>query len=372
MDKLRNLSEVEFISNFRKTLSKKDYNSTTLIAIKTAEIFRDIIQVKDLYSSLEELLLIVKTIGKMFIAVDLMQFSVGNIVKRILHIINLEKQKHFAQNLKTQNFEKSEDMRRQTIYRLNSLCNLVKKEDLSLTSNISSNLESKDFSIEVSRDNILSDIEELISSLEESSNLINNQAHEHINNDDIILTANNSGQLHEFLLEAAKTKNFHVIIAESCPSMSGRIQARNLSKKGIKTTLISDSSIFALIPRVNKVVIGTRAVMANGGLISYNGVTNICLAAQTFSIPVVVIASTFKFTPMYPFDHETFNEQLSPDTIYNSKFDGKIDNIKFNSPAYDYVPPDLITIYITDLGPQVPAYIYRMFNELYSQEDYFL
>ena len=148
--------------------------------------------------------------------------------------------------------------------------------------------------------------------------------------------------------------------------------ANKLFKSGIKTTLISDSSIFSIMPRISKVLIGTRSVMANGGLISYNGVYNICLAAQTFSIPVIVISGCFKLTPMYPFDHETFNEQLSPDTIYNCKYDGDLSNITFNSPAYDYVPPEFISMFITDKGDFHPTYMYRLFNEFYSQQDFYL
>jgi translation initiation factor eIF-2B subunit beta len=147
-----------------------------------------------------------------------------------------------------------------------------------------------------------------------------------------------------------------------------------LAAKGIKTTVISDSAVFAIMPKVNKVIIGTRAIMANGGLISYNGVYNVCLCAQTYSIPVIVVGGTFKLTPMYPFGNETFNEFISPDKIYGSdvEYKGDLGNIKFNTPAYDYVPPECITIYITNHGSQNPAYIYRLFAELYSQEDYFL
>jgi len=148
--------------------------------------------------------------------------------------------------------------------------------------------------------------------------------------------------------------------------------AKNLSKTGIKTTLISDSSIYSIMPHISKVLIGTRAVMANGGLITYNGVYNLCLAAQNYNIPVVVVSGTFKLTPLYPFDHETFNEQLSPDTIYNSKYDGNFSNITFNSPAYDYVPPEFINIFVMDNGSYHPSYLYRLFNEYYSQSDYSL
>ncbi len=139
-------------------------------------------------------------------------------------------------------------------------------------------------------------------------------------------------------------------------------------------TIIPDSAVFAIMPKVNKVIIGTHAIMANGGLISYNGVYNVCLCAQMFSIPVIVVGGTFKLTPMYPFGNETFNEFISPDMIYrnDSEHKGDISNMKFNTPKYDYVPPECITIYITNHGSQNPAYIYRLFAELYSQEDYVL
>jgi translation initiation factor eIF-2B subunit beta len=145
-----------------------------------------------------------------------------------------------------------------------------------------------------------------------------------------------------------------------------------LNKKGIITTIVPDSSVAAIMSKINKVIIGTRAIMANGGLISYNGVYNVCLAASKFNIPVIVVGGTFKLTPMYPFTHETFNELLSPDKVFKLKNDENISNIKFYVPAYDYVPPQLITTYVTNNGNQNPSYIYRLFNELYSQEDYFL
>jgi len=163
-----------------------------------------------------------------------------------------------------------------------------------------------------------------------------------------------------------------VIIAESAPNLGGVNQARNLAKYGIKTTVISDASIYSIMSRVNKVIIGTHSIMANGGLISYSGIYNVCLSAQAFSIPVIVVAGTYKLTPYFPFDHQTFNELYSPNTIFKKDFSTDLSNFKFFSPVYDYVPPDLVTIYITNQGSQNPAYIYRFFNEFYSQEDYLL
>ena len=69
------------------------------------------------------------------------------------------------------------------------------------------------------KENILANIDDLISELESISDYIKELAFDHINDNDTILTANHSDQLEEFFIEAAKLKNFHVIIAESAPSL---------------------------------------------------------------------------------------------------------------------------------------------------------
>lgn len=68
--------------------------------------------------------------------------------------------------------------------------------------------------------------------------------------------------------------------------------------------------------RVDKVIISTHAIMANGGLITSAGAYMTCLAAYEFSVPVLVIGPLYKFTPIYPFDLDLFNEHMSPLTIF--------------------------------------------------------
>ena len=47
--------------------------------------------------------------------------------------------------------------------------------------------------------------------------------------------------------------------------LQGHEMATSLAKVGIETTVITDSAVFAMMSRVNKVIIGTHTVMANGG-----------------------------------------------------------------------------------------------------------
>ncbi len=377
------LEHLPLTEDFRKKIRKKEYESSTKISIETAKLLKDIIQYSienKLVTHHEDLLNLIRNLGKSFISMDQLQFSIGNIVKRILFIIREEVDKliSFRENISD---SKSNLKKLSNVTSLNLLTDY--KNIKMMTRKDSKIEEDQEKKISVSNiekispdmmNNILQNIEELISELETTSDITKEKANEHINDNDIILTANHSDQLEDFFIECSKTKKFKVIVSKSSPKLNGYIQAKNLIKNGIDTTLIEDTGIYSIMPKITKVIIGTRAIVANGGLISYNGIYNLCLFANMFNIPVIVVGGTFKLTPLYVFGHDTYNEFLSPDVIFgkNVKFNGDIGNIRFNVPGYDYVPPELITIFITNYGSQNPTNIYRLFMELYSQEDYFL
>ena len=57
-----------------------------------------------------------------------------------------------------------------------------------------------------------------------------------------------------------------MIVAEAAPFYGGHELSASLAKSKIATTLITDSAIFAVMSRVNKVIVGTHTIMADGGL----------------------------------------------------------------------------------------------------------
>ena len=377
------LEHLPLTEDFRKKIRKKEYESSTKISIETAKLLKDIIQYSienKLVTHHEDLLNLIRNLGKSFISMDQLQFSIGNIVKRILLIIREEVDKLIS--FRENNSDSKSNLKK--LSNVTSLNLLTDYKNIKMMRRKDSKIEEdQEKKISVSNiekispdmmNNILQNIEELISELETTSDIIKEKANEHINDNDIILTANHSDQLEDFFIECSKTKKFKVIVSKSSPKLNGYIQAKNLIKNGIDTTLIEDTGIYSIMPKITKVIIGTRAIVANGGLISYNGIYNLCLFSNMFNIPVIVVGGTFKLTPLYVFGHDTYNEFLSPDVIFgkNVKFNGDIGNIRFNVPGYDYVPPELITIFITNYGSQNPTNIYRLFMELYSQEDYFL
>jgi|Transcript_30952 translation initiation factor eIF-2B subunit beta len=78
--------------------------------------------------------------------------------------------------------------------------------------------------------------------------------------------------------------------------------AKQLSQKGISTTLIPDACVYTIMSRVNKVIIATHGLMANGGLITASGVLGVCEAASAHKVPVIAICGLYKLSPLFPFD----------------------------------------------------------------------
>ena len=156
--------------------------------------------------------------------------------------------------------------------------------------------------------------------------------------------------------------------------------AASLAEAEIPTTVINDSAIFAMMVRVNKVILPCHAVMANGGLIANAGTHAVCAAAKLYEVPVVCVTGLYKLSPLYPYDQDTFNVQLSPSGILSFEDADAADKVNVANPQFDYNPPELVHLYVTNFsvvpslrsGSHQTSYIYRLLNEYYCPEDYAL
>ncbi|TVY73394.1 putative translation initiation factor eIF-2B subunit beta [Lachnellula suecica] len=245
---------------------------------------------------------------------------------------------------------------------------------------------SKDLKAEV-----IEGIEEIIDELDQADDRIAAQALEHIHSNEVILTHSSSLSVQKFLLEAAKKRKFTVIIAESYPndheathlSVTRKIDtdgegatdtstprfSKSLSDAGITVILMTDASIFAIMSRVNKVILATHAVIANGGLIAAAGARIIAKAARVHRTPVIVVSGVYKLSPEYPFEFESLIEYGDPGTIVKYQDGALVENLEVDNPVYDYVPPDLVDLYITNIGAHAPSYLYRIVADHYKTED---
>ncbi|XP_032684005.1 translation initiation factor eIF-2B subunit beta isoform X2 [Odontomachus brunneus] len=280
-----------------------------------------------------------------------LEACIGNMVRRILQIIREE----YTSELKNKTDEIDSQ---ESLHKI-----LTAESDQQI-----------DFNIPVPclKSALIEHINEFETELETCSENIIQQASEHIHSNEIIMTIGKSKLVEEFFKRAATTRAFEVIVAEGGPLLSGHEMAVNLAKTKIKTTLISDAAIFAMMSRVNKVIIGTDTVMANGGLRAISGSHTVAQAAKHYSVPVMVLLPLYKLSPLYLYHkQDSFNRHVSP-------FLGLIENnnaqlltkIRAYNPMFDYVPPDLVTLFISNTGGNAPSYVYRLLSELYHPDDY--
>ncbi|KAL2073714.1 hypothetical protein VTL71DRAFT_11040 [Oculimacula yallundae] len=248
------------------------------------------------------------------------------------------------------------------------------------------NTSTKDLKAEV-----ISGIEEIIDELDQVDDQIAAYAQEHIHSNEVILTHSSSLSVQKFLLKAAEKRKFTVIVAESYPNdheathatVTGKTNQsgetgdetsaesfiKPLSAAGITVILITDAAIFAIMSRVNKVILATHAVIANGGLIAAAGARIIAKAARVHRTPVIVVSGVYKLSPEYPFELESLIEYGDPGSIVGYDDGPLVDKLEVDNPVYDYVSPDLVDLYITNLGAHAPSYLYRIVADHYKTED---
>jgi translation initiation factor eIF-2B subunit beta len=125
--------------------------------------------------------------------------------------------------------------------------------------------------------------------------------------------------------------------------------ARSLASVGISTFLVPDSSIYALMSRVNKVIIGAHAILANGGMFAATGTLLAATAARAHSTPVVVCAGQFKLTPLWNLFHDFGALDFAdPSGVLGFEEGHLLDRVDVLNPYFDYVQPELVDVYITN------------------------
>lgn len=220
------------------------------------------------------------------------------------------------------------------------------------------------------REQLLDSLDELERELLHSAENVAAQGPEHIQSGDLLLTQGRSRAVEEFLKRAAQHKRtFQVLVAEGGPCCEGVLLAESLAREGIATTLVPDSAVFALMPRVSKVILGTDSVLADGGLQAPCGSHALALAARHCAVPLLVCAPGATLSPQLPCSESAYQQMGSPEPLGPEPRSGKA---LLLNPASDIVPPDLVPLLVTSAGGHAPSYVYRLLSEVYHPDDHSL
>uniref|UniRef100_A0A8C5R1H2 Translation initiation factor eIF2B subunit beta n=1 Tax=Leptobrachium leishanense TaxID=445787 RepID=A0A8C5R1H2_9ANUR len=300
-----------------------------------------------------EVMEIIRREGRRMIAAQPSETTVGNMVRRVLKLIREE-------------YNRLRGLSEESDHQ-DSLHKLVMAEGLS--DDLKGTAEDFQTSLPLLKANVIEAVNELLVELEGTTDNIIAQAKEHIHSNEVIMTIGQSRTVQLFLEEAARKRKFHVIVAECAPFCQGHDMAISLSRTGIETTVITDAAIFAVMSRVNKVIIGTKTILANGSLRAVSGTHTLALAAKHHSTPLIVCAPMFKLSPQFP-NEDSFHKFVSPQEVLPFSEGEILSQVSAHCPIFDYVPPELITLFISNIGGNAPSYIYRLMSELYHPADH--
>ncbi|KAK4271154.1 hypothetical protein QN277_019889 [Acacia crassicarpa] len=397
------------VNGFLSQLKKRKIEGSQATAKQTAEVLRSVISQQRLPHTNQAGALIdaVRAVGEQLIAANPVEIAVGNIVRRVLHIIreedlslatdaiaglgisagsddedDVEQDDHPVLSAAAVAAAARSTLRPPSLQTL--LEDMPDSAAVPHTSSSGGESEGKSRSADKGsrgrklKHDVIEAVNDLIQDISTCHEQIAEQAVEHIHHNEVILTLGSSRTVLEFLCAAKeKKRSFRVFVVEGAPRYQGHVLAKDLAARGLQATVITDSAVFAMISRVNMVIVGAHAVMANGGVIAPVGLNMVALAAQRHAVPFVVLAGSHKLCPLYPHNPEVLlNELRSPSELLDfGEFSDCLDSasgagsLHVVNPAFDYVPPKLVSLFITDTGGHNPSYMYRLIADYYSADD---
>lgn len=186
--------------------------------------------------------------------------------------------------------------------------------------------------------------------LEDSKNEIVKHGVELCKHADVIFTHCHSSTAEAIISGINKDHKIKAINTETRPLYQGRITSKNLLKAGVETAMIVDSAAAYFITDdsflpVNVVFLGADQVSVNGDALNKIGSFSMGLAAYFASKPLYIVTPSLK---------------LDLSTIYNPikielRKDEEIwpeapEDLNIINPAFDMVPHQFITGFITEFG----------------------
>lgn len=173
----------------------------------------------------------------------------------------------------------------------------------------------------------------------------------------------------ENLLKSVYQKgiDFFVYVTETRPLFQGRITAKNLTAAGIKTVMIIDSAAPYTLSHLDEieidlVLLSCDAIALDGSCVNKIGSFAISLAAKEAEIPLYIAATLLKFAPETKTGRLVVIEKRSPSEIWKAP----PKKLRIIGPAFDVIPQDKITGFITEFGMIKPIKIKNTVEKNYS------
>ncbi|CDR40273.1 CYFA0S04e07030g1_1 [Cyberlindnera fabianii] len=335
------MSQSNQVDTFIEKLKRRQISGSYVVALETCQLLMRVISAAR-WSHPDQLINEIRQLGSRLEKAQPREFSCGNVLRRVLAIIRDE-------------VETDNDSNAPMISSMFSLLS-TEEEDAKKKKKVSEE-QKENPRIQHSKSHdlrsiIIQGIKDLIDEISSIDEGIENLALDMIHDNEVLLTPTpDSKTVLKFLLKACAKRKFTVLVTECYPNQTQTAHkfAAALVKANIDTVIIPDSHVFAVMSRVGKVIVGAKSVFANGGTVSSAGVAAVCECAKEHKTPVFSVAGLYKLSPTYPFDVENLIEVGNSGKVIKFSESNLVQHADISNPLFDYVPPDHIDIYITNM-----------------------
>ncbi|GMM30898.1 translation initiation factor eIF2B subunit beta [Martiniozyma asiatica (nom. inval.)] len=336
------------VESFIDKLKRRQITGSHNVAIATCQFLMRVTSTSR-WNDHDEFITLIRTVGKRVIDAQPREFAAGNIVRRVLALIRDELNSTHS----TSNMPVSTSMfQLLTIHEKPAIEKNTDKIDM--------------------RSIVIQGIRDLMDEIHSVHENIELMTVDLIHDNEILLTPTpGSSTVLNFLLKASLKRKFTVLVTENYPNDIEQCHtfAKKLAEANIETIIIPDSTVFAVMSRVGKVLIGTRSVFANGGCVTASGVATVCECAKEHRTPVFAVSGLYKLSPSHPFNRDDLIEVGNSGKVLAYDESALVGKCEITNSLYDYIEPDSIDIYITNIGGFSPNFIYRIVLDNYNQED---
>ena len=204
----------------------------------------------------------------------------------------------------------------------------------------------EDKSMEVSRKWVLKGINECIEENKDSGSIIASNVLDALVGDSCCILIVGNVEHYLKLVDKSAIMGHHFISINMD-------QAQLLGKHGLNVTFILESHIFAIMPKIDKILIHIHVLLADTSFVAITGASTICHAAKYFRKPVLITVPNHSICGKH-------SEQLA--------FTKQLQLIQPEQPSgiksqFDIIQLDSIDILITSQGIYPSTYAYQLTRE---------
>lgn len=225
---------------------------------------------------------------------------------------------------------------------------------------------------EAFRTEVSAAIKEIIDEMKQVDDEIQTHSDANIHPGDYILVYQPSRTVQKFLMRSKR--KFTVFLTEdpsdkavdSDPYASFR---KSLAANGSTVINVMNTGLMAYLPRVNKVVLGARAITATGNVIMDAGAAAIARAARQRDRTVILLGGVFKISPDSRGHQDLATDWAGPSKYVNFS-EGRLvrPGVTIKVAESEMVPSEHVDIYITNVGLHTRGQLEAVIVDSYKEE----